>query len=91
MYDPTEDEEKQLYARMKGIKAETLANKPLDDATKKEMNARLKKAEANMLYIHRHCHGDASETGLVQFAQAIMDLDETREQYPTHKYEKDGK
>jgi len=37
-----------------------------------------------MNYINRHCKGDASETGLVQFAQGIMDLNETREKYPTH-------
>ena len=34
-----------------------------------------------MNYINRHCKGDASETGLVQFAQGIMDLNETREKY----------
>ena len=37
-----------------------------------------------MLYIHRHCKGDASETGLVQFAQGVMDLNATRQQFPTH-------
>jgi len=37
-----------------------------------------------MLYIHRHCKGDASETGLVQFAQGVMDLNETRGKFPTH-------
>ena len=50
------------------------------------MVARLKAAESEMLYIHRHCKGDASETGLVQFAQAIYDLDQHRSKYPTHKY-----
>ena len=44
-----------------------------------------------MLYIHRHCKGDASETGLVQFAQALYDLDETRAKHPVYSYQKDGK
>jgi sodium/potassium-transporting ATPase subunit alpha len=48
------------------------------------MKARLKAAEENMLYTLRHCKGDASETGLVQFAQGVMDLNETRAKYPTH-------
>jgi magnesium-transporting ATPase (P-type) len=46
----------------------------------------LKAAEEKMLFIHRHCKGDASETGLVHFAQGVMDLNETRAKYPTHKY-----
>lgn len=50
------------------------------------MKQRLKCAENKLLYIHRHCKGDASETGLVQFAQAIQDLDNTRNKFPTHVY-----
>jgi magnesium-transporting ATPase (P-type) len=56
----------------------------LDVADKKECRARLKTAEEKMLYIHRHCKGDASETGLVQFAQGVMDLNDTRSKFPTH-------
>lgn len=50
------------------------------------MRARLIVAEKKLLYIHRHCKGDASETGLVQFAQAIMDLGETRGANKTFEY-----
>jgi hypothetical protein len=32
-----------------------------------ELKARLRAAEQNLLNIQRHCKGDASETGLVQF------------------------
>lgn len=46
--------------------------------------ARLLAAEKNMLYMHRHCKGDASETGLIQFVQPIMDLSNTREQFPVY-------
>jgi len=49
----------------------------------------LKVAEEKMLYIHRHCKGDASETGLVQFAQGVMDLNDTRGKFPTHIYRDD--
>jgi len=55
------------------------------------MKQRLKCAESQLLYIHRHCKGDASETGLVQFSQAIQDLNETRAKYPTHVYTSSGK
>jgi sodium/potassium-transporting ATPase subunit alpha len=83
-YDPSEDEAKQLYARIKGIPVSNLEGKTLPEKDIKEMKARLKTAEENMLYTARHCKGDASETGLVHFAQAIMDLDKTRAQFPTH-------
>jgi len=86
-YDPTEDESKQLYARMKKVPVASLENMDLPVKDNKEMKARLKTAEEKMLYIHRHCKGDASETGLVQFAQAIMDLDATRAAAPTHVYQ----
>jgi len=56
-----------------------------------ELSAALKCAEKKMKLIHRHCKGDASETGLVQFAHAIYDLEETRSKFPTHSYQKAGK
>jgi len=85
-YDPTEDEAKQLYARMKKVPVSSLENIALPAAETKEMIARLKAAEEKMLYVNRHCRGDASETGLVQFAQAIMDIDGTRAKIPTHSF-----
>jgi len=68
------------------VSISSLENKNLSVEDEKEMKARLKTAEEKLLYTARHCKGDASETGLVHFAQAIMDLDETRSMYPTHKY-----
>merc|ERR1719498_2159591 len=50
------------------------------------MKARLVAAEARLLNTQRFCQGDASETGLVQFAQSIMDLNETRGKYPVHVF-----
>jgi len=85
-YDPTSDEQKQLYARITKVPAASLENKELEPSVIREMRARLIAAEKKLLYIHRHCKGDASETGLVQFAQAIMDLDETRTKFNTVKY-----
>ena len=67
-YDPTNEEAKSLYARMKQIAAASLENKELTAAEYTEMKARLKAAEADLLYVNRKCKGDASETGLVQFA-----------------------
>jgi len=83
-YDPSDEECKQLYARQKKVAVASLEGKELDVAEKRECRARLKAAEEKMLYIHRHCKGDASETGLVQFAQGVMDLNETRGNFPTH-------
>lgn len=81
-YDPTNEEAKSLYARIKQIAAASLENKELTDAEYTEMKARLKAAESDLLYVNRKCKGDASETGLVQFAQAIYDLDSHRAKYP---------
>jgi len=85
-YNPSEDEAKQLYARMNKISVSSLEGKELAASDAKEMKARLKAAEKSLLYTARHCKGDASETGLVQFAQAILDLDETRGKFPTHVF-----
>lgn len=83
-YDPTDDECKQLYARQKKVAVASLEGVTLDANSKRECRARLKAAEEKLAYIHRHCKGDASETGLVQFAQGVMDLNETRATFPTH-------
>jgi len=55
------------------------------------MKARLRCAEQKLLNIHRHCKGDASETGLVQFAESVMSLDSTRAKYPTYTYSEGNK
>lgn len=85
-YNPSETEQKQLFARLRHIKVSTLEGKDLSEADAKEMRGRLIKAESKLLNTHRFCQGDASETGLVQFAQSIMDLDETRAKYPVHNF-----
>ena len=90
-YDPTVDEAKQLYARINKKAVASLENVELPKADMQEMTARLKAAEKGLLYIHRHCKGDASETGLVQFAQAIYDLDQHRGSHPTHSYSSNNK
>ena len=87
-YGPSADDAKRLYARVHGV-----AVADIDDLKKKdedEMKARLVVAEKDLLYIHRFCKGDASETGLVQFAQPIMDLEQWRSDYPIHSYTKPG-
>jgi len=60
-----------LYARLRKVSVASLEDKTLSDGDMKEMKQRLRCAEEKMLYTQRHCKGDASETGLVQFAQAI--------------------
>ena len=67
-YEPRDDEIKSLYGRVRKVAVATLEKVALPKADESEMTARLKAAEEKMLYIHRRCQGDASETGLVQFA-----------------------
>jgi sodium/potassium-transporting ATPase subunit alpha len=90
-YDPSDDEAKQLYARVRRVAVVSLEGKDLPAQEAKEMKARLRAAEKKLLNIHRHCKGDASETGLVQFAQSVMDIDETRARYPTYQYTENNK
>ena len=89
-YDPSDDEAKTLLARIQKRPVASLEGYTLTDAELKEMKARLKTAEEGLLYTARHCKGDASETGLVQFAQAVMDLDKTRGAHPTHIYKNEA-
>ena len=86
MYSPTDDEAKQLIARIDGVPVANFEGKTMDEERMKDAKGRLIAAEKDLLYIHRHCKGDASETGLVQFGQAVMDLDETRNKFPTYTY-----
>lgn len=90
-YDPSDDEAKQLYARVRKVAVASLEGKDLPVQDSKEMKARLRAAEKKLLNIHRHCKGDASETGLVQFAESVMPLEATRAKYPTHKYKENNK
>jgi len=89
-YDPSDDEAKTLLARIQKKPVAALENYELTESEKKEMKARLKTAEEGLLYTARHCKGDASETGLVQFAQAMIDLNKTRAQFPTHIYKNEA-
>jgi len=90
-YNPSNDEAKILYGRLRKVAVASLEGKDLAEGDNNEMKQRLKCAESGLLYIHRHCKGDASETGLVQFSQAIQDLNDTRAKYPTHVYTANGK
>lgn len=83
-YDPSEQDCKMLYARLRKVRVASLEETTLPDADMKEMRARLIIAESKLLNTARYCKGDASETGLVQFCQSIMDLNETRGKFPTH-------
>jgi sodium/potassium-transporting ATPase subunit alpha len=85
-YSPSEQECKQLFARLRKVRVSSLEGKDLAEADQKEMKARLVAAESRLLNTQRFCQGDASETGLVQFAQSIMDLDATRGKSPVHVF-----
>jgi hypothetical protein len=57
-----------LYARINKVPVSSLEKKELPLNVVTEMKARLRAAEKSLLNIKRNCKGDASETGLVQFA-----------------------
>ena len=63
---------------MRKVAVSSLEGKQLSNQDNQEMKARLRAAEQTLLNVQRHCKGDASETGLVQFCQSVMDLNETR-------------
>ena len=67
-YAPTDDECKQLLAKMKRVPVSEYDGKVLDEATMNDCRTRLLAAEKRLLYVQRHCKGDASETALIQFA-----------------------
>lgn len=75
---------------MKKVAVASLENTKLNATDEADMKARLRKAESKMLNIHRKCKGDASETGLVQFAESIMSLVDTRNASPTWVYKNDA-
>jgi hypothetical protein len=75
-----------LIARINKVPVANYEGKTMNESEMKDASARLVCAEKDMAYIHRHCKGDASETGLVQFGQAVMDLDVTRKNFPTYTY-----
>jgi sodium/potassium-transporting ATPase subunit alpha len=87
-YEPTQDDAKKLFARVRGVAVADVGD--LSPQDEKEMKARLRVAEKDLLYVHRFCKGDASETGLVQWAQPLMDLDQGRIDYNTHVYTPPG-
>ena len=70
-YDPTDQECKQLYARIEKVSVTSLEGKELPAKVMTEMASRLKVAEKNMLYTARHCKGDASETGRNRVARHL--------------------
>jgi len=85
-YDPTEQECKMLYARLRKVRVSSIEDVTLPESDMNEMKARLITAEGKLINTQRYCKGDASETGLVQFAQSIVDLDEHRGKHPTHLF-----
>jgi len=56
-----------------------------------EASAALTKAEEALPYSVRTVEGDASETGLIRFAQLINDIDTERASQPIFAYQKNGK
>jgi hypothetical protein len=51
----------------------------------------LVEAEKEQALTNRKTAGDASESGLIKFVQAIHDITDYRKKYPTFSYEYEGK
>jgi len=80
---PSDDECEQLYKRINNV--QECGYIPSEKMN--ELKARLIAAEQNLPLSQRTCIGDRDEIGLIQFAQAIMDIDSTRRNSPTHVYQ----
>jgi hypothetical protein len=89
-FSPSTDEIKQYLAKEKKI----VGKKILSLEVTEEDRARVKKAmieaeQQRPLYL-RKTQGDASETGIIKFAQAIRDIEEYRSAKPVFSYVEGG-
>jgi magnesium-transporting ATPase (P-type) len=90
-YTPTEEEIKKHYAKKHGKSFAAIKGTQLPEEDERASKEALIEAEKNMPYSERSVEGDASETGLIRFAQLVMDIEETRAAYPIAHYQKNDK
>jgi sodium/potassium-transporting ATPase subunit alpha len=82
---------KAYIAKKKGKSTKDLSHIQLSDEDRREAFEALMTEEAKIPVAERKTAGDASESGLIKFCHTIMDINETRKEYPTFAYEADGK
>ena len=82
---------KEYIAKKNGKTYKDYATVELTEEERAEAHSALMRQEAEMDVAERKTAGDASESGLIKFCHTIMDIDETRRQYPTFSYESEGK
>ena len=89
-YTPSTDEVKRFIAKQKGDRVRNYNRYEITQQEKEEGLRAMVAAEAQLPLEKRNTIGDASETGIIKFAQAIQDLDATRQLYPVFSYDQDG-
>jgi sodium/potassium-transporting ATPase subunit alpha len=82
---------KQFYGKKHGKSLDQIKGHTLSEDEEKEAREALVAAENALPYSKKNVDGDASETGLIRFAQLIMDLEETRGKHPIFSFDKAGK
>jgi hypothetical protein len=86
-YMPTPDDLKTKLAKMHHKKADHYKNHVLTEEEKKITTEALLKEEELQDITNKKTVGDASETGLIKFIQAIHDIEDYRKKYPVFTFE----
>ncbi|CDW80621.1 k antiporter p-type alpha subunit family protein [Stylonychia lemnae] len=89
-FNPKNEEIKAYIAKKKGSKIRDYARYIITEEEKEQARQELLQAELNLPVEKRNVTGDASETGIIKFAQSIRDVETERQTYPVFSYELDG-
>ena len=85
-YNPTTDEIKQFIGKERKIPNNKIASLEVTDEEKQRAKQAMIAAEKERPIIDRKTVGDASETGIIKFSQAIRDIDEYRKEKPVFSF-----
>lgn len=85
-YQPGEEEIKRKIGAMIGKNPKSVNQKDLDAHSKRATDELIAEEKAKP-YQQRKTVGDASESGLIKFAQALEDIIPYREHFPVHGYD----
>ena len=89
-YTPSPEEVQAYLAKEWDMKVEQVETAKVSEEEIKRAEQALIEREQKLPLEHRRVQGDASETGLVKFCQALYDLEDQRKKYPIHSYQEEG-
>ena len=85
-YDPTKEEIYDFYADENGVKKSKVEDIELEPHEFERISKALQERQQKLPVDKRKVQGDASETGLVKFAQKLFELEDERDKYPIFRY-----